>query len=35
VAGLTLLNVDLWLGVAPEIVPDIIGGAVMRENFRR
>lgn len=28
IAALVHLNVDLWIGVAPEIIPDYIGGAV-------
>ena len=28
-AGLHLLKIDLWVGVVPEIVPGIVGGAVM------
>ena len=27
--GLYLLKIDLWVGVVPEIVPGIVGGAVM------
>ena len=27
--GLHLLEIDLWVGVAPEILPGIVGGAVM------
>ena len=28
-AGLHLLKIDLWVGVVPEIVPGIVGGAIM------
>jgi hypothetical protein len=28
-AGLHLLKIDLWVGVVREIVPGIVGGAVM------
>ena len=28
ILALVKLNVDLWIGVAPEIVPDYIGGAI-------
>lgn len=28
-AGLHLLQIDLWVGLVPEIVPGIVGGAVM------
>jgi len=28
-AGLQLLKIDLWCGVVPEIVPGIVGGAIM------
>lgn len=29
--GLVLLNVDIWLGIAPELVPGFIGGGIMPE----
>ena len=28
IVALVNLNVDLWIGVAPEIIPDYIGGAI-------
>ncbi len=30
-AGLVLLNVDIWLGIAPELVPGFVGGGIMPE----
>ena len=28
IVALVNLHVDLWIGIAPEIIPDYIGGAI-------
>ncbi len=29
VTGMTMLHVEVWAGIGPEIIPDFVGGAIL------